>query len=76
MERANEINERNFGPEHPALATSYSNLALIRFQEGHRGAACDLLRRAEDIVRKHFAPDHPTYQTILRNIATVCDSPD
>ncbi len=49
MERAIEIDEKHFGPDHPNLVTRYSNLAGILRDSGdlplYQFSACILMRK-------------------------------
>ncbi|KUG28038.1 hypothetical protein ASZ90_002104 [hydrocarbon metagenome] len=71
LERAVEIREKAFAPDHPALATSYSNLALVEKDTGNLAEARCLLLRAIEIEEKAFDQDHPALATSYSNLALV-----
>jgi Tfp pilus assembly protein PilF len=69
MERAIEIQSKHFPPDHPNLATSYSNLATIQQEQGSLHAARANMERAIEIQRKHLPLEHPTFATSYSNLA-------
>lgn len=69
MERAIEIEEKHFDPDHPTLATSYHNLAGIVFREGKPAEALVLEEKALSILLKHFDEDHPHVKTAREALA-------
>ena len=68
MERAIEIEEKYFDPDHPTLATSYSNLATILRALGDLPEARRLMELAIEIDEKHFDPEHPSLATRYTNL--------
>jgi len=72
MERAIEIDQKHFDPDHPNLATRYNNLAHIELEEDKREAACRLWRRAHGILTKHFNDDHPRVRAVARFLERHC----
>ena len=72
MERAIEIEEKHFDPNHPTLAVRYNNLAHIALAEGKRAEACGLWRRAHAIVTKHFDADHPHVRVVEDSLRRHC----
>ena len=71
IERAIEIDEKHFEPDHPELAISYSNLALILQDLGELPEARRLIERAIEINEQHFEPDHPTLARRYSNLAMI-----
>lgn len=72
MERSIAIDEKNFPPDHPTLATRYNNMGHVELAEGNRAEACRMFRRALDILRRHFADDHPHVRIVQATMAAVC----
>lgn len=71
QKRALEIQEKSFGPEHPAVAASLNDLALIYLSEGRSDEAEVLFVRALTIREKIFGLEHPATATFLNNLAEV-----
>jgi hypothetical protein len=69
MERAIEIWEKHFDPDHPTLATSFHNLAGIAFEEGNPAEALGLEEKALSILLKHFDENHPKVKTSREHLA-------
>ena len=60
-----------FGPEHPALARYYGNLAYEMLeQREHLEEACALLRRSIDAAERALDPTHPTLTSAALNLGT------
>ncbi len=59
LRRAIAINEKAYDADHPTLATSYSNLAVVEQTLGNLAEARSLLRRAIAIEEKVYDADHP-----------------
>lgn len=59
FERALAINEAAYGPQHPTVAGSLGNLALVLRDLGERAAARPLLERALAINEAAHGPQHP-----------------
>ena len=57
-QRAVELAEKQFGPEHPEMATSLNELALLYHAQGRYAEAEPLLKRSFAIDGK-FGPDRP-----------------
>jgi len=53
------IREKALGPDHPDVAASLNNLALVFSRQGRAQEAEGLLLRALAIQEKAFGPDHP-----------------
>jgi hypothetical protein len=74
MMRALAIDEAVHGPEHPTVATTLNNLALILKDLGDAAAARPLLQRALAIDEAVHGPEHPTVATLRENLTRVGDS--
>ena len=57
--RALEVAEKNFGPDHPDVATSLNNLALLYVAQGQYAEAEPLYKRSLAILEKALGPDVP-----------------
>ena len=71
MERAIEIEERHFDPDHATLATRYSNLAMILKDLGELAEARRRMEQAIEIEERHFDPNHPTLAISYSNLAGI-----
>ncbi|HEV8712432.1 MAG TPA: tetratricopeptide repeat protein [Candidatus Binatia bacterium] len=67
--RALTIWEKALGPEHPNVATSLNNLALLYRIQGQYAKAEPLLQRALTIREKALGPEHPAVAQSLNNLA-------
>jgi hypothetical protein len=76
LERALRIGEAVHGPDHPAVATSLSNLALVLSDLGQPAAARPLAERALRIGEAVHGPDHPTVATLHANLRFLEDGPE
>lgn len=68
--QALESQEKQFGRKHIDVASSLSQLALIRFYEGDKGAE-SLMTEARDIIAERLGKQNPRYATSLKNLAVV-----
>jgi hypothetical protein len=68
--RALESQQKQFGRKHIDVASSLSQLALIRFYEGDKDAE-PLMTEARDIIAERLGKQNPRYATILKNLAVV-----
>ncbi len=59
------------GPEHPSVATSLNNLALLYQAQGHYAEAEPLYKRALAILEKALGPEHPHVAQSLENYAAL-----
>jgi len=66
--QALEIRERALGPEHPNVAVSLNNLALLYATLGSYAKAEPLYLRALAILEKSFGPAHPHVAAARRNL--------
>ena len=69
--KALEVAEKNVGPNHPDVATSLNNLALLYYTQGQYAQAEPLHKRALAIWEKALGPDHPDVATSLENLAAL-----
>jgi tetratricopeptide (TPR) repeat protein len=69
--RSLEIREKALGPEHPNLATSLNNLAVLYRAQGKYAEAEPLYKRSLAIMEKALGPDHPNVALILNNLAVL-----
>ena len=65
------IQEHTLGPEHPTLATSLHNLALLYAAQGRYAQAEPLYTRALAIWEHALGSQHPTVATSLEHLATL-----
>lgn len=71
LRRALSIEERNFGPDDPTVASRLSNLAQLLQSTNRLAEAEPLLRRALNIEERSFGPDHPSIATTLNNLGLL-----
>ncbi len=64
-----KVAEKTFGPEHPKVATSLNNLALIYKAQDKQAAAEDFYKHALTILEKALGADNPKVGTTLYNLA-------
>ncbi len=69
--QALSVAEKTFGPDHPNVAQSLNNLAVLYLNQGQYAQAEPLHKRALEITEKAFGPDHPDVATSLNNIAEL-----
>ena len=67
--KALEVAEENVGPDHPDVAVSLNNLALLYKTQGHYAQAESLYKPALEIKEQALGPDHPSVATSLENLA-------
>ena len=65
------IQEKALGPDHPDVATSLNNLALLYKTLGDFAKAEPLYKRALAIWEKTLGPEHPDVATSLNNLANL-----
>src|SRR5207247_107778 len=79
LRRAIEIDEKAYEPDHPNLAVSYSDLALVEKDLGNLAEARQLVRRALEIDVQAFGPGHPhtrqAAEWLARNGGAAEDNP-
>jgi tetratricopeptide (TPR) repeat protein len=69
--RSLAIREKAFGPDHPDVATSFSNLAELYRAQGQYAQAEPLYQRSLAIWEKALGPDHPDVAQSLQNYAAL-----
>jgi len=69
--RALSIRERSLGKEHPDVAQSLNNLALLLHDTNRMDEAELLYRRALSIDENSFGKEHPNVATDLNNLALL-----
>jgi CHAT domain-containing protein/tetratricopeptide (TPR) repeat protein len=72
--RSLAIREKALGPDHPDVAASLNNLALLYDQQGRQVDAEPLYKQALVIWEKALGPDHPDVATALNNLALLYDA--
>ena len=65
------INEKASGPDHPSVAASLGNLALVYRNLGDYAKAEPLFKRSLSINEKAFGPDHPSVAISLGNLGVL-----
>jgi CHAT domain-containing protein/Tfp pilus assembly protein PilF len=70
-ERGLEIREKVLGPDHPDVAASLNNVALLYFSQGDYPKAEPVYQRALAIREKALSPDHPDVAAMLHNLANL-----
>ena len=63
-----KVAENSFGPEHPYVAQSLNNLALLYKVQGKYTEAEPLYKRSLSIREKALGPVHPDLATVLENM--------
>jgi tetratricopeptide (TPR) repeat protein len=61
--------EKALEPEHPDVATSLNNLALLYDVQGKYTEAEPLYRRSLTILENVLVPSHPIVATVCENLA-------
>ena len=69
--KALQVGEKNVGPDHPDVATSLNNLALLYYSQGQYAQAEPLYKRSLAIMEKALGPDHPNVAVSLENLAAL-----
>ncbi|MEJ5377094.1 MAG: tetratricopeptide repeat-containing protein, partial [bacterium] len=70
-QKALEVAKQNAGPNHPDVATSLNNLALLYKTQGDYAKAEPLLKRSLAIYEKALGPNNPSVATSLNNLAEL-----
>jgi tetratricopeptide (TPR) repeat protein len=68
------IREQTLGPDHPDVAQSLNNLALLYNNEGRYADAEPLYKRSLAIYEKALGPEHPDVALSLNNLALLYDN--
>ena len=69
---AAELQEKELGPDHPDLANTLNNLAIVAERTGRPAEAETLYRRAAAIAAAAFPPDHPMVVASTQNLEDFC----
>lgn len=70
-QRAPAIREKALGSEHPDIASSLNNLAVLYRATGAYAKAEPLYQRALAIRQKALGPEHPSTAVSLNNLAVL-----
>jgi hypothetical protein len=65
------MRQRLLGDEHPNVATSLNNLALLYAHQEHFEKAVPLLEQAVQILRQLLGEEHPSTQILHQTLAQV-----
>jgi tetratricopeptide (TPR) repeat protein len=76
LRRAVAVDERNFGPNHPNVATCLNNLAALLHDTNRLEEAEPLYRRALAIDEQSFGAYDPRVATCLNNLAQLLQATD
>jgi CHAT domain-containing protein/Tfp pilus assembly protein PilF len=68
-DQTRDARERILGPDHPDMAVSLNNVAMLYESQGNHAAAEPLFKRALEITEKAFGPGHPEVSVSLNNLA-------
>ena len=68
FKRALEVREKSLGPDHPNVAISLNNLAVIYSNQGKHWEAELIHKRALKILEKALGPDHPNVESLSANL--------
>jgi tetratricopeptide (TPR) repeat protein len=71
LERALQIEEAAYGPDHPDVASTLSNLGNILYEQGDLTGARERQERALRIFEEEHGPDHPQVSSTLSNLGIV-----
>jgi tetratricopeptide (TPR) repeat protein len=71
LERALTIDEAAYGPDHPSVATTVSNLGGVLHALGDLAGARAAFERALTIDEAAYGPDHPSVATTVNNLGSV-----
>jgi tetratricopeptide (TPR) repeat protein len=69
--RALKIDEKILSPEHPDVALSLNNLALLYCDQERYDEAEALYKRVLTILEKALGPDHQNVAYVLENLASL-----
>jgi len=70
-QRVLRLLEQTIGPEHPTLATTLNNLAVVYEAQGQYGAAEPLYQRALTLLERTLGPEHHNLAAALGNYADL-----
>ena len=69
-----QIREKTLGPDHPAVAATLNNLAVLFGKRSKYKEAEPLCKRALEIREKCLGHDHPDVAKQLNNLALLCQN--
>ena len=69
--RALNIRKKVLGPDHPLLAQSFNNLAMVYQAQGRFKDAEPLFQKSLSILEKKNDPDQKAIAEILNNLARI-----
>jgi tetratricopeptide (TPR) repeat protein len=69
--RALAIDEKNYGPDHPKIASRLNSLGLLLECANRPSEAEPLYRRGLEINEKEYGPDHPAVASSLNHLAEL-----
>jgi tetratricopeptide (TPR) repeat protein len=70
-QRALEVAQHHFGPEHPQTAIALNNLAQLLQDTNRLAEAEPLMRRALEIAEQSYGAEHPSVAIRLNNLAQL-----
>ena len=68
---ASVLAEKKFGPNHPTVAMTLTNLALLYARQGRYAEAEPFYKRSLAIDEAALGPNHPSVATTLNNLALL-----
>jgi tetratricopeptide (TPR) repeat protein len=71
LERALEIDERAYGPDHPRVAVDLNNLGSVLQDQGDLTGARENRERALGMDERVYGPNHPRVATLLNDLGLV-----
>ena len=71
LERALEITEAAYGPDHPDVAFTLNQLGVVLRDQADYAAARSALERALEITEAAYGPDHPSVASTLHALGVV-----
>lgn len=74
MNDALAIREKTLGENHPAVAATLNNLAVLYGKRGKYKEAEPLCKRALEIRQKVLGKEHPDVAKQLNNLALLCQN--
>ncbi|KHJ41288.1 tetratricopeptide repeat protein [Trichuris suis] len=74
LNEALQIREKTLGENHPAVAATLNNLAVLYGKRGKYKEAEPLCKRALEIREKVLGTDHPDVAKQLNNLALLCQN--
>ena len=70
-EKALSIRLKKLGDDHPDVATTYNNMAVVYMNQGKYEEALAMYEKALSISLKKLGDDHPDVATTYNNMAIV-----